>query len=153
MRNGIGKDGKFGWYQQCAKRQNGDGGTGCLRYGRIAGWNRHAGSCGEAFLHVGHEPEAASVNGPNDRLRRAIIAQGLPGRSDAAGDARVRYGSPLPDRVGNFVFGDHPVAVSDQMHQQRKHLRFQPDGLAAPDKFKPFLIKAKVAENPCHATE
>ena len=39
------------------------------------------------------------------------------------------------------------------MHQQRKHLRFQPDALAAADEFEPFRVKTKIAENPCHASE
>ena len=43
--------------------------------------------------------------------------------------------------------------MAHQMHQQRKHLQFQPDTLAAAEKFEPFRIKAKIAESPCHVLE
>jgi len=77
---------------------------------------------------VADEPQPAPVNGADQALRLAVIADGAPRRLDAARNGRVRDDASLPDLLDDLVARDDAIAVLDQQHEQIEHLRLDGDG-------------------------
>src|SRR5215813_3585927 len=62
----------------------------------------------------------------------AVVADRAPRRADPGAERRFRYNAPLPNRLDEFVLGDDPVAVPDEIDEQIEHLRFDADDFPAP---------------------
>ena len=77
------------------------------------------------------ELKAAAMQGANQPLRLAVVAERLAGSLDATRQRGVRDGAALPDCLENLVLGDEPVALTDKKHKQIEYLRLHGDGLDA----------------------
>ncbi len=89
-----------------------------------------------AFDHdVADEPQPAAVDGANQALCLAIIADGTPRRLDAAGNRGIRDDASLPDALDDLVARDDAVVVLDQQHEQIEHLWLDRDGRPIPAHF------------------
>ena len=81
--------------------------------------------------HLAHEANAAAVDGLDQRLSLAVVADGLPRGLDAARNGGVRNDTTLPDLLDDLVPGHDPIAVFDELEQQVEYLRFHGHLLAA----------------------
>ena len=101
----------------------------------VAGWDYHSAT----NRNPGHEP----CGSPTGCRRHRPLPFGPNG---SAGNAGIRHCPALPDLHGNLVFRHHPVAAANQMHQQGKHLRLQPDGLVAAPQFEAFGVQVGIRQ-------
>jgi hypothetical protein len=57
-------------------------------------------------------------------LRATIITHGFAHGRDAAGERRFTDDLPQPEFVEQFVFGDHPVPLLEQIREDIEHFGF-----------------------------
>ena len=94
---------------------------------------RRGGGLRLCSLDVADKAEAALVDGLDQALRLAVIADRLPRRLHPARQRRFRDDAPAPDGLENIVAADDAVAILDEMHKQRENLRLDGQhGPAAP---------------------
>src|SRR5262249_27061649 len=84
------------------------------------------------LLDGGDDAKAATADGADAALRRAVVAERLARRLDPAGERGVGYDALLPDALEDLVPGDDAMAVLQQKHQQVEHLRLDRDDLVIP---------------------
>jgi hypothetical protein len=84
---------------------------------------------------VGGKQETPPLDGANDRLLLATVANRPAGGVDAAVQCRVRYGTAVPDTLDQLIFGDDPVCVLRKVEEQVEYLRLHvnDNAVAAPE--------------------
>ena len=80
---------------------------------------------------VGDEAVAAAVHGADDPLGGAVVADGLAGGLDPAGERRLADEPVAPHLVEQLGLGHHPVAVRDEVGEHVEHLRLDVDASLA----------------------
>jgi hypothetical protein len=126
---GVGFD--FG-FQSASGFRIGFGSGVALRSGRRLA-RRLAGSGLDP--HLGHPAEAVARHGQHGVLRLPVVAHRAPRAHDDLAELRIGYVAAPEDRSNQFVAGDRPVAVLDQVQQAFEHARLQGDRLAVPAEF------------------
>lgn len=86
------------------------------------------------------------MQGADQRLIVAGVAQCAPRRADAGAERRLRDDAALPDRVDQLVLAHDPVAVSDEMNEQIEHLRLEVNDRAGAPQLAPSQIDLEVGE-------
>ena len=61
------------------------------------------------------------------RLAFEAVAEGLTGRLDPAGEGRLAHEAVAPHVVEQLFFGDHPIAVDEEIREDVEHLWFDGD--------------------------
>src|SRR5690606_35523518 len=61
-------------------------------------------------------------NRPDHGLTAAVVSDQLPDGVDAVANGRLRNVPALPDRVDEFIDGDEPVTVANQMKEEVEDL-------------------------------
>src|SRR5690606_22709088 len=85
--------------------------------------------------HVGDEPVAAPVHGPDHLLAPSVVADDPAGVLDAGGEGGFAHEAVTPDGVEQLVLGDHAVAVACKVEEYLEDLRLDMDlGAADPDR-------------------
>jgi hypothetical protein len=82
-------------------------------------------------LDRGQELVPAAVDGADQPLLAAAVADRLAGRLHPAGQGRLAHEPAAPDPVQQLGLGDEPAAVADQVGQHLEDLRLQVAGDAA----------------------
>ncbi len=127
-------------YRPVGAREVGEG-----RRLRIARSIRH-------LLDLADEAEAALVEGADEDLIVAAVADRLAGCVDAARQRRLGHDAAVPDLVKDLVLRDDAVVVPDQEGQKVEDLRLDMHGLAAAAQLLPAKIKLVVRKDEGHAS-
>ncbi len=151
MRNRVAHDRKFWRYAQWLKRQHGDGGAAARVIGRRVDDTLRSRMLGRHDVRLGNEAEPPTMNGADDALPRAVVADRLTYRADPAGNAGVGHIMTQPDGGHDLVFRHQAIAVSDKMDQHGKHLRLQPHRFNAAAELEALRIEPEISECPSHA--
>jgi hypothetical protein len=86
------------------------------------------------------------VDGADDTLLAAAVADRLAGRLDPAGQGGLAHEPAAPELVQQLGLGDEPAAVADQVGQDLEDLRLQVAGDAAAAQLVAALVELAVAE-------
>lgn len=65
------------------------------------------------------------MDGADETLFLAVVAQRLPRRLDARGDRGLGDDPAAPDLLDDLVLADEAVGIAREQDQQRQHLRLQ----------------------------
>ena len=110
---------------------------------------RSLGPRGLGFVEGADELVATAAHGPDVALRFPVIAKGPTRRLDPTGQRRLTDEPATPHRIEQFLLGDHPVVVADQLVEHVEHLRLDPDHLGAASQFKPADVEHEIIEAIC----
>jgi len=80
------------------------------------------------------------MNGLDETLRMAVVAERLTRRFHATRHGGVGHGTAVPDLLDDLVFRNEAGVVLDQQREDRKDLRFEPAGFA----LRPQLYRGQV---------
>jgi len=86
------------------------------------------------------------VDGANQSLVLAAVADRSSGRADARAERGVRNRAALPDRVDKLILAYNARAVTYQIDKQIEYLRLEVDGMATPPQFLLPKVNLKLAE-------
>ena len=103
-----------------------------------------------AAPHVAHEANAFALEGADQLLALAGVAERLACCIDAAGEGRFRHDPAVPDRGDEIVLGDDAIAVLDQANQQVEHLRLDGDRLGGATQLAPVGVKRMIGKDKPH---
>ncbi|MGB7259261.1 MAG: hypothetical protein WBD48_14390 [Pseudolabrys sp.] len=83
--------------------------------------NRHRGD--GFFPHLADEAKAPAVEGFDEPLFGAVVADGLTRGVDARAERRIRDDAPMPYRREDIVTAHDAVAISDEIVEEIENLR------------------------------
>jgi len=83
----------------------------------------HWDGCFAGRLNSPDKPETALIQRSYKCLFGSAIAHGPPGRADAGAQGRLRNGAALPHGFDQFVLGDDPVVIANEVNEQIENLR------------------------------
>src|SRR5882724_10640180 len=98
------------------------------------------------FPYATNETQAFVAQRLDQALILAAVADRGAGRIDAAGQRGFGNRSAAPDRVEDFVLGNDPIAIANQILKQVENLRLDGDKLACAPQFAPLRIEYAVFE-------
>jgi hypothetical protein len=98
----------------------------------------------------GHKPIPAPVLGLDERLSIAVIAQRLARRGDTASERGFAHDLSRPECVKQFVFGDEPVTMLDEIGQHVEDFTVEFERLAGAAQFVELFVEFVVAKNVAH---
>jgi hypothetical protein len=96
------------------------------------------------------EAEPAFVQGADQALILAGVADGAPRRADPRAERRLRDDTSLPDGVDQLVLAHHSSAVPDQVEQEVENLRLDGNDPIASAQLMPPEVDLAVAEAQGH---
>ena len=105
-----------------------------------------------SFGDLADETDALAVEGADETLRCAVVAQGPARRVDPGGQRGFRDDPPVPDGFEQIVLDDDTSAVADEKYQEIEDFRLNLDPLRAAPQLTTLDIEAVVAERQKHAT-
>src|SRR5262245_10990596 len=117
---------------------------GNLEYRRLGVHQRSGRSV--VFVDVADEAKPPLVQGANEALVAAAVAERAPCRADAGVERRLRDDAALPDDVEQLVFADDPVAIANEVNEQIEHLRLDVDVCPGEPQLLPREVDLKIAE-------
>ena len=79
---------------------------------------------------LGGKQETPPLDGTNDRLLLATVANRPAGGVDPAVQRCVRYGTPVPDTLDQLILADDPVGVLRKVKEQVEDLRLDVNDFA-----------------------
>src|SRR6185503_12496796 len=74
-------------------------------------------------IDAADKAEAALVDGADQPLCLAVIADDLTDRLDPARESRLRYDAAMPDRFEDVIAADDAIAVLHEVDEQGENLR------------------------------
>ena len=119
---------------EIGERQHGDRRPVALRQGirrRFAGARQHLARSRRApqrhavRAYRRDEAHAAAMDGADQLLLRAVVADRRARRLDPAGDGGVGDDAAVPDMLDQIVLGQQPVRIAREVEQQLQHLGFE----------------------------
>ncbi len=123
--------------------------------GRTAGGTRRRGGSGrglaggDRILELGDgrdEAVAAPVDRAHDRLTLAVVTDRAARGLDAGRERGLADEPVAPDVVEELFFGDHPLAVDDEVGEDVEHLWFDGDRNPAPAQLEERRVELDVTE-------
>ena len=106
----------------------------------------HRDGCFAGRLNGPDKPETALIQRSDEFLFGSAIAYGPPGGTDAGAQGRLRNGAALPDGVDQFVLGDDPVVIANEVNEQVENLRLDGHELACSPQLAPRDIDFNVGK-------
>jgi hypothetical protein len=103
------------------------------------------------LLHLGHETEAFTREGPDQPLVDPIVTDGGPCRIDAAAEGRFGNDAPLPDSLEHVVPADDAITLANEKFEEVKHLGLHIDNCAPTAQLAPADIKRAITEQINHS--
>jgi hypothetical protein len=104
------------------------------------------------FLHAPHKAIAIAPTAFDEPLHPPVIANGPAGQGDAAFERRITDELARPHVRAELVFGDHVVAMFEEILQHLKRLGTQPDSRALPVQSIEAGIEDTLGEGIAHMT-
>lgn len=93
-------------------------------------------------FHICNEPVTGSGDGFDVSGVVSIVAKLLAKLGNDASKCRIGHESARPNVSDQFLFGDHPVAIFNEMEKNANRLRFQGDCQTTPPDFETFGVCA-----------
>jgi len=103
-------------------------------------------STGGSLVDADYHAIAPAVNCGDDLLSPAIVTDAPPRGLDPAGECRFTDESMSPDRVEQFLFGDHTVSIAGQMYQYVEHLGLNRDAPTGATDLVAFQVELHIRE-------
>jgi hypothetical protein len=106
---------------------------------------------GGAFHDMRHDTEAKSVDGLDDALGAAVVADGLARVFDAAVERRRRDVAVAPDAIEQLVLRDEPVAAGEEVREHLEDLWLDVQPLTGATELVRACVELVLAEGVDHA--
>src|SRR5262245_37259627 len=97
-------------------------------------------------LDVTDEAKPTLMQGANETLVVAAVAERTPCGADSGSERRLRHHAALPNRVEQLVFADDSIAVANEVNKEVKHLRLDVNNAASTPQFLPCEIDLELGE-------
>ena len=93
------------------------------------------------------------MQGADQPLPPAVVAERAAGGVDAGGEGGVRDAAAAPDRLEQLVLAHHALAMADQVDQEVEHLRLDLDCRTGRPQLAAVRIEGEAVELPDHDRE
>lgn len=100
------------------------GGVRCLPWLLHEALGRHRCNRSAGRDRATFKPEPAAVDGLDVFLGCPIVVHSTARRLDHRGNCRIGHDEPVPDLLDEFVLGDQPVGIGDEITEHRECPRF-----------------------------
>src|SRR5215208_2869028 len=97
-------------------------------------------------IHFPSESKASLMDGANQGLVRAAVADRSSGRADARAERCIRNRAALPERVDKLILAYDARAVTYQIDEEIEYLWLEVEGMATPPQLPLPKVNLKLAE-------